>query len=97
MRSDESEHGLRIRLGVLAQRPADRLADEELGVTGPPGAGAEEPFGVGRVKLGPGKDGVHKLEADQPVGIQVIGYGMYTSYQYPGGLNLGKISAPPIK
>ena len=28
------------------------------------------------------------LTATAPVGIQVIGYGSYTSYQYPGGLNL---------
>ena len=28
---------------------------------------------------------------------QGLGYGAYTSYQYPGGLNLGKIAPPPIK
>jgi hypothetical protein len=41
--------------------------------------------------------GAHVLEADQPVGLQVLGYGAYTSYQYPGGLNLGHISPPPVK
>jgi hypothetical protein len=54
-------------------------------------------FGVARVKLGPGQQGAHVLESDQPVGLQVIGYGAYTSYQYPGGLNLGHIAPPPLK
>lgn len=50
-----------------------------------------------RVELGPGNGGAHVLTASEPVGLQVIGYGTYTSYQYPGGLNLGLISpAPPL-
>ncbi|WP_437778721.1 IgGFc-binding protein [Sorangium sp. So ce1097] len=52
-------------------------------------------FGVARVKLGPGNGGAHVLIASAPVGIQVIGYGSYTSYQYPGGLNLLTIAPPP--
>ncbi|WP_437733047.1 IgGFc-binding protein [Sorangium sp. So ce1335] len=52
-------------------------------------------FGVARVKLGPGNGGAHVLTASAPVGIQVIGYGSYTSYQYPGGLNLLTIAPPP--
>jgi hypothetical protein len=36
------------------------------------------------------------IEADQPVGLQVMGYGFATSYQYPGGLNLARISEPPF-
>jgi hypothetical protein len=52
-------------------------------------------YGVRRVPLGDGKDGAHVLTADQPVGIQVMGYGRYTSYQYPGGLNLEAIAPPP--
>lgn len=52
-------------------------------------------FGVARVKLGPGNSGAHVLSASAPVGIQVIGYGSYTSYQYPGGLNLLTIAPPP--
>jgi hypothetical protein len=27
----------------------------------------------------------------------VLGYGSYTSYQYPGGLNLKRIAPPPIR
>jgi hypothetical protein len=51
---------------------------------------------VYRVKLGAGNSGAHTLRAAQPVGVQVMGYGDYTSYQYPGGLNLkGIVAAPP--
>lgn len=53
-------------------------------------------LGVFRVKLGPGKQGAHTLESTKAVGLQVIGYGAYTSYQYPGGLNLKLISIPPV-
>lgn len=51
----------------------------------------------GHIQLGQGKDGVHTLQASDPIGIQVIGYGDNTSYQYPGGLNLSAISAAPVK
>ncbi|HEY8042375.1 MAG TPA: IgGFc-binding protein [Polyangiaceae bacterium] len=54
-------------------------------------------YSVYRVKLGPGTGGAHVLSAAQPVGIQVMGYGAYTSYQYPGGLDLQHISQPPPK
>lgn len=54
-------------------------------------------FGVVRLPLGEGNKGAHVLEASAPVGLQVMGYGAYTSYQYPGGLNLGKIAPPPVK
>ena len=36
-------------------------------------------------------DGNHKLEATLKVGISVYGYGDYTSYWYPGGLDLAEI------
>ncbi len=52
-------------------------------------------FGIARQTLGPGNAGAHVLTSTAPVGIQVIGYGNYTSYQYPGGLNLGAIAPPP--
>jgi hypothetical protein len=29
------------------------------------------------------------------VGLEVMGYGSYTSYTYPGGLDLKYISPPP--
>jgi hypothetical protein len=51
--------------------------------------------GIARIQLGPGMGGAHRLVADQPVGLQVMGYGFATSYQYPGGLDLRGI-APPL-
>ena len=42
-------------------------------------------FSVARVAL---VGGNHTMEADTPFGIVVYGYGAYTSYMYPGGLNL---------
>jgi hypothetical protein len=64
-------------------------------VSGGPTPVGSNGFGVLRLKLGPGQAGAHVLTATQPVGIQVMGYGAYTSYQYPGGLNLKKIAPPP--
>jgi hypothetical protein len=62
---------------------------------------AESPIGSGysitRIPLGPGQDGAHELNADQPVGIQVGGYGLYTSYYYPGGSDLLQIAPPPVE
>ena len=52
-------------------------------------------YGVARVRLGAGQNGAHSLTATKPVGIQVVGYGNYTSYQYPGGLDLQLIAPPP--
>lgn len=47
-------------------------------------------YGLARIQLGPGNGGAHVLTATEPVGLQVRGYGSYTSYQYPGGLNLSE-------
>jgi hypothetical protein len=53
-------------------------------------------FGIFRVDLTKsGNGGAHVLVADKPVSLQVLGYGDYTSFQYPGGLNLGQIAPPP--
>jgi hypothetical protein len=52
-------------------------------------------YGVARVLLADNGQGGHVLTSDLPVGIQVLGYGAYTSYQYPGGLNLELIAPPP--
>jgi hypothetical protein len=53
-------------------------------------------YGVLRVLLD-SNVGAHLLEGSEPFGIQVMGYGTYTSYQYPGGLNLGHIAPAPPK
>jgi hypothetical protein len=47
------------------------------------------------ILLGAGNDGAHVLTGTNPFGVQVIGYGDYTSYQYPGGLDLKQIAPPP--
>jgi hypothetical protein len=39
-------------------------------------------------------DGAHRLEADQPVGLGVYGYGPAGSYAYIGGTNLERINIP---
>ncbi len=45
-------------------------------------------FTVARVQLSNAGDGNHTLGGDQAFGVQVYGYGQYTSYWYPGGLDL---------
>ncbi len=52
-------------------------------------------LGVYRVKLGAGQGGAHVLTSKKPVGVQVLGYGDNTSYQYPAGLNLKLLAPPP--
>jgi hypothetical protein len=42
----------------------------------------------------PVEDGAHRLEADEPVGLGVYGYGPAGSYAYPGGTNLERINTP---
>lgn len=42
-------------------------------------------YKVARLKIA---GGAHFIEANQPVGISVYGVGSYTSYMYPGGLDL---------
>jgi hypothetical protein len=51
-----------------------------------------------RLTLDPNTGGVHTLttEAEQGMGLQVMGFGFATSYYYPGGLNLKRISKPPV-
>jgi len=48
-------------------------------------------FGLARVTLDEGVDGNHTITGTEAFGISVYGYGQYTSYWYPGGLNLDVI------
>jgi hypothetical protein len=48
-------------------------------------------FGVARVQLPNNVDGNHDISSPQAIGISVYGYGQYTSYWYPGGLDLDVI------
>ena len=52
-------------------------------------------WSVVRIALGAGQNGAHNLTGTSPFGVQVIGYGAYTSYQYPAGLDLALIAPPP--
>jgi IgGFc binding protein len=51
-------------------------------------------FDVARVVLPNGVDGNHEISSDEKFGITVYGYGQYTSYWYPGGLDLTDIPVP---
>jgi hypothetical protein len=53
-------------------------------------------YHVVRMQLSYENGGAHVLECDEPVALQVMGYGFATSYNYPGGVNLAQISDPPI-
>jgi hypothetical protein len=51
-------------------------------------------FALGRVNpltAGPANDGNHSISGTAAFGISVYGYGQYTSYWYPGGLNLTSV------
>jgi hypothetical protein len=49
-------------------------------------------FSVARYKI---QGGSHSMTADKNFGIVVYGYGSYTSYMYPGGLNLETVVIIP--
>jgi hypothetical protein len=50
-------------------------------------------YSAARVQLGAGigGNGDHTASSNEPFGISVYGYGQYTSYWYPGGLDLENI------
>jgi hypothetical protein len=52
-------------------------------------------WAIARVALAAGEGGAHLITSSVPFGVQVIGYGAYTSYQYPAGLDLAQIAPPP--
>ena len=43
---------------------------------------------VVRVEPGMQRDGVHRLRADQPIGLTLYGFDRFVSYAYPGGLDV---------
>ena len=49
-------------------------------------------WAVARLPLENKDDGDHLLTSDEPFGVQVYGYGQYTSYWYPGGLDLAPLA-----
>jgi hypothetical protein len=71
---------------LMLDGAAVSVAPAQVGTTG---------YGTYRIKLSNANGGTHTLTSDQPCGLQVLGYGSYTSYQYPGGLDLLSIAPPP--
>ncbi len=55
-------------------------------VTGTP-IGGSTSYATWRIKVAPLPSKAHVLVGDAPFSAQVTGYGKYTSYQYPAGLN----------
>lgn len=49
-------------------------------------------YAIARVLLSNAGDGNHRITGSQPFGISVYGYGFATSYWYPGGQDLEKVS-----
>ena len=48
-------------------------------------------FSVARVELSNAGTGNHTISSAKKFGITVYGYGQYTSYWYPGGLDLADV------
>ena len=51
-------------------------------------------YGVARLRLS--QSDVHTVEGGASFGATVYGYGQYTSYMYPGGLDLQRLAPAPI-
>ncbi len=51
-------------------------------------------YQVIRARLPAGGSGVHRIDGDDAFGLVVYGYGRFTSYMYPGGLDLRRITVP---
>ncbi len=82
---------------VLLPTGANVLLDGKAITAAPTAIGASG-WSTVRLTLDSATGGVHKLSTDHElgVGLQVMGFGFATSYYYPGGLNLHRISAPPV-
>ena len=76
-------------VGVSAPTGVDVLLDGAP-ISGFTGVGSTG-FGTANVSI---TGGVHTMSADMPFGIIVYGFGSYTSYMYPGGLDLHQINQP---
>lgn len=51
-------------------------------------------YHVVRARLPEGGSGVHRITGGDAFGLVVYGYGRFTSYMYPGGLDLRRITVP---
>lgn len=71
----------------LDGEPIDSSAFEAVGGSG---------YSVARVELPSDGPENHRIEGDEPFGLVVYGYGRFTSYMVPGGLDLKQITPPPL-
>jgi hypothetical protein len=60
-------------------------------VSGFAAIGSASGYDWAHVSLASTNNGVHNAASSAPFGIEVYGYGSYTSYMYPGGLNLTRL------
>ncbi|MFT3764069.1 MAG: IgGFc-binding protein [Minicystis sp.] len=84
--------------------PADGLTDAQRGSKKPPfvvyrcqlSFPTIDPLKMAPDNLSPGtqNDGVHRIDADLPVGVIVSGFDSYVSYAYAGGTDLKSINVP---
>jgi hypothetical protein len=89
--------------GCEAPVPGDGLTAEQRGSTTPPYVVYRcqlsfpiiDPTAKAPNNVSPGvqNNGVHRVDADQPVGVIVSGFDSYVSYAYPAGTNLVDISS----
>jgi hypothetical protein len=77
-------------VGVTAPTGAIVMVDGQLIPASNFSAIGSSGFSVARVAL-QRTEANHRANSDQPFGISVFGYGAYTSYWYPGGLDLQTI------
>ena len=78
--------------------PTGATATLDGAALGAPEAIGTSGWGIVRAPLDAAGGGVHKLSTTDAkgLGLQVMGFGHATSYEYPGGLNLKLISKPPV-
>lgn len=67
-----------------------------LTIDGQPVVFEQNPIGasaytVAHVRLATANGSAHCIDSDQPIGVQALGYGLYTSYQLPGAMNAKRL------
>jgi hypothetical protein len=78
-------------INVIAPR-GSRVALDGTPLSAAGDAVGSSEYQVVRMRLPHSDSGIYHLKADAPVGLTVYGYGRYTSYMYPGGLDLKRIT-----
>lgn len=78
-------------INVIAKRGTGVMLNDTLLTAAGDAVGGSD-YQVVRMRLPQSDSGIYHLKADAPVGLTVYGYGRYTSYMYPGGLDLKRIT-----